>query len=159
MLFALLGALARAGAAGVSREALIAEVFRTRHGNETHRARLRVELGRLRALVAPHARIEATEQGFSLMPEDGREIVMIVPLSPSEDAQLLALMADGAAWSTSALAQALGRSQRSVQRVLGQLHAGQQVTAIGSARARRWLLPSMSGFATTLLLPAAQPIQ
>ncbi len=158
VLFALLGELAQAGKSGVAREVLIAHVFRTRHGDETHRARLRVEIGRLRALVGKHARIEATATGYALEPEAGRALMLVLPLSPSEDAQLLALMADGAAWSTSALALALGRTQRSVQRTLMQLHEAQQVRSIGSARARRWLLPSMSGFATTLLLPAGRSI-
>lgn len=161
VLFALLRALAEAAATGregVARERLIADVFRTREGDETHRARLRVEMSRLRAAIASFARIESTAEGFALRLEAGHMVIVLVPLAEDEASQLLALMADGAAWSTSALAQALGRSQRSVQRALAVLLEEQRVRAIGSARARRWLLPPMSGFATVLLLPAALPI-
>ncbi len=138
---------------------MIARAFRTRHPDETHRARLRVEIGRLRALVAPLARIEASARGFALTPLDARDVVVLLPPIDGEQASLLALLADGAAWSTSALALALGASQRTVQRALVELEAAARVRSIGRARAQRWLAPPLSrGFTTILLLPAALPL-
>lgn len=156
VLFALARALAEAWPGDVDRKELIARAFRTRRPNETHRARLRVEMGRLRALAAPMARIEATVQGFALRCE--RAVVVLVPPIDGDQASLLALLADGAAWSTSALALALGASQRTVQRALVELEAAGRVRSIGRARARRWLAPPLSGFTTILLLPAALPL-
>jgi hypothetical protein len=158
VLFALARALAEAWPGEVDRHELIARAFRTRRPDETHRARLRVEIGRLRALAAPLARIEATARGFALVPPDGRDVVVLVPPIDGDQASLLALLADGAAWSTSALAQALGASQRTVQRALVELQAAQRVRSIGRARAQRWLAPPLTGFTTILLLPAALPL-
>ena len=159
VLFALARALAEAWPADVDRHALIAGAFRTRHPNETHRARLRVEIGRLRALVAGVAGIEATARGFALKPHEGREVAVLVPPIEGEQAALVALLADGAAWSTSALALALGASQRTVQRALAELEAAGEVRAIGRARAKRWLAPPPAGFTTILLLPATLPVE
>jgi hypothetical protein len=159
VLFALARALAQAWPGDVDREALIADAFRTRRPDDTHRARLRVEIGRLRALVKAMARIEATERGFILQPLNGREVVVLAPPIDGDQASLVALLSDGAAWSTSALALALGASQRTVQRALAELEAEGRVRAIGQARARRWLAPSLAGFTTILLLPAALPIE
>jgi hypothetical protein len=157
VLFALLRALAEGWPGDVDRNVLIARVFRTRHPDETHRARLRVEIGRLRGLVAPQLDIEATARGFALAARDDRAVVVLVPPIDGEQASMLALLADGAAWSTSALALALGDSQRTVQRALVELEAAGQVRSIGRARAQRWLSPPLVGFTTTLLLPAALP--
>jgi len=159
LLFALARALAKAWPGDVDRNALIAHAFRTRRPDETHRARLRVEIGRLRKLVAPLADIEASARGFALVPHDEREVVVLVPPIDGEQASLLALLADGAAWSTSALALALGDSQRTVQRALVELEAAAQVRSIGRARAQRWLSPPLVGFTTILLLPAALPLE
>jgi hypothetical protein len=159
VLFALARALAQAWPGDVDREALIAHAFRTRRPDDTHRARLRVEIGRLRALVKPLARIEATGRGFVLQPLDGREVVVLAPPFDGDQASLVALLCDGAAWSTSALALALGASQRTVQRALAELEAQGRVRAIGQARSRRWLAPTLAGFTTILLLPAALPIE
>jgi len=158
VLFALARALAEAWPGDVDREALIASAFRTRHPDETHRARLRVEIGRLRALVAALAGIEATARGFALKPGDGRDVVVLAPPIDGDRASLVALLSDGAAWSTSALALALAASQRTVQRALAELEAEGRVRAIGRARARRWLSPPLAGFTTILLLPAALPL-
>lgn len=155
--FALLRALAEAWPRDVDRHALIARAFRTRRPDETHRARLRVEIGRLRALVAPVARIDATARGFTLAPHGERAVVVLVPPIDGDQASLLALLGDGAAWSTSALALALATSQRTVQRALVALEAAGRVRSIGRARARRWLSPSLAGFTPLLLLPAALP--
>jgi hypothetical protein len=157
VLFVLARALAAAWPADAERDALIGAAFRLRRVDETHRARLRVELGRLRALVQPWARIEATARGFLLLPHDDRGVVVLAPPIDGEQASLLALLSDGEAWSTSALALALGASQRTVQRALAELEAVARVRAIGRARARRWLAAPFGGFATTLLLPAVPP--
>jgi tetratricopeptide (TPR) repeat protein len=159
VLFALARSLAEAWPHDVDRQALIASVFRNRRPDETHRARLRVEVGRLRALVASLARIDATERGFVLKPRGTCDVVVLVPPIAGDQASLLALLSDGAAWSTSALALALGDSQRTVQRALVELETAGQVRSIGRARARRWLSPPLTGFTTILLLPTALPFQ
>lgn len=157
LLFVLVRALAEAWPGDAPREALVAQAFRTRHPDETHRARLRVEIGRLRALVSPLGRVEATTHGFALRVPPGREVVLIAPPLEGEQASLLALLSDGAAWSTSALALALGASQRTVQRALAELREAGRVRCIGRARTQRWLAPPLAGFTTILLLPAALP--
>jgi len=159
VLFALARALAQAWPGDADREALIAYAFRTRRPNETHRARLRVEIGRLRALVKTLAHIEATARGFVLRPLGACAVVVLAPPIDGDQASLVALLSDGAAWSTSALALALGASQRTVQRALAELEAAGRVRSIGRARARRWLAPPLAGFTTILLLPAAFPIE
>ena len=155
VLFALARALAEASPDDVDRHALIARVFGTRRPNESHRARLRVEIGRLRALIAGLARIDATARGFVLTPRGARAVVVLAPPIDGDQASLVALLSDGAAWSTSALALALGASQRTVQRALVELEAAGRVRSIRRARARRWLSPPLTGFTTILLLPAA----
>jgi hypothetical protein len=157
VLFELARTLAEAWPGDVDRETLIARAFRTRRPDESHRARLRVEIGRLRALMQPLARIEATPRGFALTPCNARAVVVHVPPIDGEQASLLALLADGAAWSTSALALALGASQRTVQRALVDLQSAGRVRSIGRARAQRWLAPPLAGFTTNLLLPASLP--
>ena len=157
VLFALARALAQAWPADVGRAALIESAFRTRDPDETHRARLRVEIGRLRALVKEMAQVEATARGFALRPHGERAVVVLAPPIEGEQAALVALLSDGAPWSTSALALALGASQRTVQRALAELEAGARVRAIGHARARRWLAPPLTQFTSILLLPAALP--
>ncbi|HEX2604646.1 MAG TPA: helix-turn-helix domain-containing protein [Oxalicibacterium sp.] len=159
ILFSLVYALAAAWPRDVDREDLIANAFRTRQPDETHRARLRVEIGRLRALVKPVAQIEATARGFALRPLENRSVVVLVPPIDGEQASLQALLSDGAAWSTSALALALDTSQRTVQRALAELEAAGRVRSIGQSRTRRWLSPPLAGFTTILLLPAALPIE
>ena len=158
VLFALARALAEAWPGDVDRNALIARAFRTRRPDESHRARLRVEIGRLRLLAAPLARIEASARGFALTPRGGRTVVVLVPPIDGDQASLQALLADGAAWSTSALALALGASQRTVQRALVELEATGRVRSSGRTRARRWLAPPLTAFTTTLLLPATLPV-
>ena len=157
ILFALLRVLAEAWPGEAPREELIARAFRLREPDETHRARLRVEIGRLRRLVAPVAALVATPRGFALQPLGRRALAVIAPPVEGEAGELMALLADGAAWSTSALALALGESQRNVQRALAELQAEGRVRAVGQARARRWVAPPLTGFTTLLLLPAALP--
>lgn len=158
VMFALARALAEAWPGEIDRHALIARAFGTRRPNESHRARLRVEIGRLRALIASLARIEATARGFVIRP-CGAGVVVLAPPVDGDLGSLVALLSDGEAWSTSALGLALGASQRTVQRSLAELKAAGRVHSIGLARARRWLSPPMAGFTTILLLPDALPIE
>lgn len=153
VLFVLLRSLAEAWPGEATREALCERAFRARRPNESHRARLRVELGRLRRELRSLADVRATPGGFALAPRSG-EVRVLAPPIETEDAAVLALMADGEAWSTSALALALGLSQRTAQRSLAALEAAGSVRTFGQGRARRWLCAPIGGFATTLLLPA-----
>ncbi|MEO7500819.1 MAG: helix-turn-helix domain-containing protein [Casimicrobiaceae bacterium] len=155
VLFTLARTLAEAWPGDVDRDALIAQAFRIRRPDESHRARLRVEIGRLRALLATLARIDATARGFALKPRGEHAVAVLSPPIEGDGASLVALLSDGAAWSTSALALALGASQRTVQRALVALEANGRVRSIGRARARRWLAPPLAGFTTILLLPGA----
>ena len=157
ILFALARVLAEAWPQDVERDVLIATVFRTRRPDETHRARLRVEIGRLRELVKDMAAIAATSRGFVLQPRAASEVVALSPPIDGESASLLALLADGAAWSTSALALAMGASQRTVQRAVAELEAAGHVRGIGQGRTRRWLTSPLADFTTSLLLPAWLP--
>jgi tetratricopeptide (TPR) repeat protein len=159
ILFALLRTLAEYWPGDAGREAMIASAFHTRRPDETHRARLRVEIGRLRKLIANLARIEATPRGFVLVPHRATAISVLDPPIAGEQASLLALLADGMAWSTSALALALGASQRTVQRALVELESAGRVRSIGRARAQRWLSSPLTGFTTLLLLPGALSVE
>ncbi|HZP78931.1 MAG TPA: helix-turn-helix domain-containing protein [Pseudolabrys sp.] len=157
VLFALVRALAEAWPGDVSRAALLARAFRARHADESHRARLRVEIGRLRKVLRGAAGIEATEAGFVLVPRRGRDVIVLAPPTDAAHASVLALLADGEAWSSSALALALGASQRTLQRALDELTRDGKVQALGHGRARRWMTPPVPGFPTSLLLPTALP--
>jgi hypothetical protein len=153
VLFALCHALAEAWPGDVARDALIGHAFGARRANESHRARLRVEIGRLRRGLRTIADVHATALGFALTPRRARGVVALVPPIAGEGAALLALLADGEPWSTSALALALGQSQRTVQRALAVLEASSRVRSRGGARARRWLSPPITAWTTMLLLP------
>lgn len=157
VLFALARALAEAWPDGVPRGALLACAFRAKHADESHRARLRVEIGRLRKVLSVTADIEATRNGFALVPRGAYDVAVLAPPTDEAHATVLALLADGEAWSSSALALALDASQRTVQRALDELAADGKVQAIGRGRARRWMAPPMPGFPTSLLLPAVLP--
>jgi len=157
VLFALARALGEAWPGDVARDALVARAFRGKHADESHRARLRVEIGRLRRLLRPLAGVSATKQGFALVPRRAGEVVVLARPVEEEHAAVLAFLADGESWSSSALALALGASQRTVQRALDELAATGKVQSFGRGRARRWLTPPVPGFTTTLLLPAPLP--
>jgi len=157
VLFALARALAEAWPQDVSRGTLVARAFRGKDADESHRARLRVEVGRLRATLRPLAGVSATAHGFVLLPRRAREVVVLARPVEEEHAAVLALLADGEAWSSSALALALSASQRTVQRALDELAAAGKVQWFGRARARRWMTPPVGGFTTALLLPAPLP--
>jgi len=162
VLFALVRTLAQAWPQDVTREALIARAFRTRYFDETHRARLRVELGRLRAALGHLAGIHATRHGYALKPAGTRGVTVLADARGDADPEqgaLLAFLADGEGWSSSALALVLGSSQRTVQRALETLAEAGKVQAFGQGRARRWMLPPVPGFTTSLLLPVILPGQ
>ena len=158
VLFALARALGEAWPEDVPRDVLIARAFGSTFTDESHRARLRVEVGRLRAKLRTIADVSATKRGFMLAPRRAREVVVLAPPTEEEHASMLAFLADGESWSTSALALALGQSQRTVQRALDSLAARGRVQSFGRGRARRWTTPLTPGFTTTLLLPTLLPI-
>ena len=155
VLFALVRTLAEAWPQDAPRDTLMLAAFRIRHPDETHRARLRVEMGRLRTLLRGAAGVRATPRGFQLVPHDGAGVAVLARPVDDDHAAVLALLADGEAWSSSALALALDTSQRTVQRALEALAASGKIQAFGQGRARRWAMLPLPGFATNLLLPAA----
>jgi len=157
VLFALARALGEAWPGDVPRDLLLARAFGARFVDESHRARLRVEIGRLRRLLRKLVDISATKRGFALFPQRGREVVVLARPVEEEHADVLAFLTDGESWSSSALALALGASQRTVQRALDSLAAAGKVQSFGQARARRWITPPVPGFTTILLLPAPLP--
>jgi hypothetical protein len=158
VLFALARALGEAWPGDVPRDALVARAFRAKRADESHRARLRVEVGRLRSLLRKLAGVSATKRGFALLPHRASTVVVLARPIESQHAAALALLSDGESWSSSALALALGTSQRSVQRALDSLAAAGKVQSLSRGRARRWITPPVPGFTTTLLLPASLPI-
>ena len=158
VLFALARALGEAWPADVARDTLVARAFRGKRADESYRARLRVEMGRLRRLLRPLAGVIATPQGFLLDPHMAAEVAELAPPSEEQHGEVLALLADGESWSSSALALALGASQRTVQRALEALAAAGKVQWVGQGRSRRWMAAlSAPGFTTVLLLPASLP--
>jgi hypothetical protein len=157
VLFALARALGEAWPKDVPRGTLVARAFRAKHADESHRARLRVEIGRLRTALRALAGVSATKRGFALVPRRAREVVVLARPVEEQHVAVLAFLADGESWSSSALALALGTSQRTVQRALDRLAAAGKVQSYGRGRARRWLTRPMPGFTTTLLLPAPLP--
>jgi tetratricopeptide (TPR) repeat protein len=157
VLFALASALGEAWPGDVPRGTLLARAFRAKHVDESHRARLRVEVGRLRRALRALASVSATKEGFALTPHHAREVVVLARPVDEQHAAVLALLADGESWSSSALAIALGASARTVQRALEQLAEAGKVQPFGHARARRWMTPPVPGFTTTLLLPGPLP--
>jgi hypothetical protein len=157
VLFALARALGEAWPADVPRETLVARAFRAKRADDSHRARLRVEVGRLRAMLRGLATVSATRRGFALAPRRAGEVVVLARPVEERHAAVLAFLADGESWSSSALALALGASQRSVQRALDSLAAAGKVQSFGRGRARRWMTPPLPGFTTAWLLPAALP--
>jgi hypothetical protein len=157
VLFALARALAEAWPEDVSRQTLIARAFRARHADESHRVRLRVEIGRLRKTLGLLAGLHATNRGFLLRPHRAQMVAVLAAPVEGDHAEVLAVLADGEAWSSSALALALGASPRTVQRALEALAAAGKVESFGRGRACRWLAPHVPGFPTSLLLPAPLP--
>jgi hypothetical protein len=157
VLLALARALGEAWPADVSRSRLLAYAFRAKHADESHRARLRVEVGRLRSKLRGLADVSATTLGFALAPRSARKVVVLAPPVDDAHASALAFLADGEAWSSSALSLALGTSARTVQRALDSLAAAGKVQSYGRGRARRWTARPVPDFTTTLLLPGWLP--
>jgi len=157
VLFALVRALGEAWPDDVPRAELLAKAFGAKHADESHRVRLRVEIGRLRAALRGLAKLSATRNGFALAPDGANEIVVLAPTVDERHGALLALLSDGEFWSSSALALALGTSQRTVQRALETLLETGKVQSFGQGRARRWMASPLPGFATILLLPGPLP--
>jgi hypothetical protein len=157
VLFALARALGEAWPGDVPRDTLVARAFGSKRADESHRARLRVEVGRLRTVLRTLADVSATKQGFALAPRRAREVVVLARPVEEEHAAVLAFLADGESWSSSALVLALGTSQRTVQRTLDSLAAAGKLQSFGRGRARRWMTPPVPGITTTLLLPPALP--
>lgn len=158
VLFTLARVLAEAWPADAPRDTLVARAFRFKQADESHRSRLRVEMGRLRKMLSPLAEVSATPAGFKLTPHRAKEVVVLARPIEEKHAAVLAFLADGESWSTSALGLALGTGQRTVQRSLDSLAIAGKVQSFGSGRARRWMTPPVAGFTTTLLLPAELPI-
>jgi tetratricopeptide (TPR) repeat protein len=157
VLFALARALGEAWPADVPRSTLLARAFRAKHADESHRARLRVEIGRLRVKLRPLADVSATTLGFALAPSRARKVIVLAPPVDDPHASVLAFLADGESWSSSALSLALGASARTVQRALDELASAGKVQSYGRGRARRWITRPVPGFTTTLLLPGPLP--
>ena len=157
VLFAIARVLGEAWPNDVSREDILEHAFGARYADESHRARLRVEVGRLRRMLRPLADVSATKQGFAMTPRRARKIVVLARPVEDADGAVLAFLADGESWSSSALALALGASQRTVQRELDALAATGKVQSFGRGRSRRWMTPPLPGFTTTLLLPPPLP--
>ena len=157
VLFALARALGEAWPGDVARATLVARAFGSGFVDESYRARLRVEVGRLRTVLRRLAHLSATTRGFALTPRLARDVVVLARPVEEKHAAVLAFLADGESWSSSALALALGTSQRTVQRALDSLAAAGKVQSFGRGRSRRWMTPPIPGFTTTLLLPAPLP--
>jgi len=157
VLFTLARVLAEAWPADVPRQTLVARAFRAKHADESYRARLRVEIGRLRRLLRKLADVKATTDGFELRPKRARKVVVLARPVEEEHGVVLAFLADGESWSSSALALASNTSQRNVQRALESLASAGKVQSFGRGRARRWMTPPLPGFTTSLLLPAPLP--
>jgi hypothetical protein len=157
VLFALARALGEAWPGDLSRNALVKRAFRAKNADESHRARLRVEIGRLRAELRSLASVTATTEGFALAPRGVCEVVVLAPPVEDQHAAVIAFLADGESWSSSALALALGASARTVQRALDSLAIANKVQSYGHGRARRWMTAPVARFTTTLLLPGPLP--
>jgi hypothetical protein len=159
VLFALARALGEAWPQDVARERLVALAFGGKAADESHRARLRVEVGRLRAVLRGVVAISATKRGFAMSPRRAAEVAVLARPVEERHATVLAFLADGELWSSSALALALGASQRSVQRALDTLAEAGKAQAFGRGRARRWTAAPVPGFTTALLLSTPLPAE
>ncbi|MDM9622145.1 helix-turn-helix domain-containing protein [Rhizobium sp. S96] len=157
VLFALMRALAENWPRDVSRHILVARAFKGKDADDSHRARLRVEIGRLRGELHHIADISATKDGFVLAPRRATNVIILAPPVEEQNGEILAFLADGEAWSSSALAIAIGSSPRTVQRALDALAEAGKVQSFGRGPARRWTIPSLPGFPSTLLLPGPLP--
>lgn len=154
VLLALAATLGEAWPGDATRETLIRSAFGRLRPTESVRARLRVEIGRLRRAVAPMSELHATPAGFVLAPHAGRAVRVLHPPTEGTAGTLLALLSGAEPWSTGSLADALGISTRTVQRALLELEANGAVRGLGAGRARKWTAAALPGFAPSLLLVA-----
>lgn len=157
ILFNLLQALGKAWPQDVARDQLIKIAFHHKLVDETLRVRLRVEIGRLRAEIASLADVKATAQGFVLVPQINASVVVLEQPIAEKYSAIIAILADGEAWSSSALALVLGLSQRTVQRALEALATSGKVESFGKGQSRRWVAAPPPGVTTILLLPGPLP--
>ncbi len=157
VLFAIARALAEAWPGDVPRGILMEKAFGIKLADESFRLRLRVEVVRLRGLLGGLAGVKATKQGFVLAPLGAREIVVLARPVEEPQGAVLAFLEDGELWSSSALALALGSSQRTIQRSLDSLAEAGKVQSYGSGRAKRWVTPPLPGITSILLLPSQMP--
>src|SRR5437879_1782785 len=93
VLFALARALGEAWPGDVPRDLLLTRAFGAKLADESHRARLRVEVGRLRRVLRRLADVTATKRGFVLSPRRAREIVVLAQPVEDEYAAVLAFLA------------------------------------------------------------------
>jgi tetratricopeptide (TPR) repeat protein len=151
VVFALLLALARAWPGSTPRDELIARIFDARRSNASHRARLRVEVGRLRKILdGLGAGPVATPDGYAL--SSAREVVVLLPPSDDDEARLASLLSDGASWSAQSLAEHAGVSKRTAQRVLGGLVEGGRAERTGEGKNVRYARPGAPIASRMLLL-------
>lgn len=136
----------------VTRQQLVERAFDVRRSNASHRVRLRVEIGRLRTLLSDLATLRATKLGYCLTPSQGDQVTVLFPPHDGQSSALLALLQSGETWATSALAAAIGKSQRAVQRALRELEGSHRVQSLGKGRAQRWVAAPAASSATALLL-------
>jgi hypothetical protein len=157
ILFSLVRVLGEAWPSDVSRDQLVKIVFNHKFADESLRARLRVEIGRLRQELAAFADIKATARGFVLEPHCSSHLVLLDQPIQEKHATILAILSDGESWSSSALALVLGTSQRTVQRALDSLALANKVQSFGRGQARRWVTSPLPGVTTLMLLPGPLP--
>src|SRR3989442_5680882 len=115
VLFALARVLGEAWPGDVPRDTLIARAFGSRFADESHRARLRVEAGRLRAVLRTLAGVSATKRGFALVPRRAREVVVLSPPVEGEHAEVLPFLSDGEPWAGSSLPLSLCPGHRTAK--------------------------------------------
>src|SRR5262249_18586489 len=103
VLFALARALGEAWPGEVSRDTLVGRGFGGKVADESHRARLRVEIGRLRRMVRTIASVTATTRGFALATRRSPQVVVLARPAEIDDehATMLAFLSDGESWSSS----------------------------------------------------------
>lgn len=156
-LLALLVALARSHPDAVEWKALASSVMSAPRPNESHRARLKVELGRLRRMLPSGTAIRSLGGGAWTL-ETAASVVTLVPLlrrAPEERA--LTLLSDGRAWRAKDLAEALEMGPRVMQRDLAALAARGVVRQTGRGPTTRWYVPGRAeSIASQMLLLGAE---
>ena len=151
VLFALLLVLARAWPASVPRDELASRAFDARRVNESHRSRLRVEIGRLRKIMdGLGAEPVATADGYALASK--REVALLLPPSDDDAARIALLLGDGAAWSAKGLAEHAGVSKSTAQRALGLLVKNGSAIRTGKGKDVRYTRPGTPIASRMLLL-------